>query len=202
MRKALGDIVMLEAMCQNPGWIHDFCQVVTDNILMHMGYILDNIGRPDGIWIYEDMGYRQAPFVSPGLYREMIFPYHKKTAEFIHSYNLPFILHSCGRIRPLLPDIMDAGIDCLQALEVKAGQDVLEMAEAAENRISFMGNIDIRAFESNSKDTIHNEIVPKLKAVRKRRIPFIFHSDHSIPSSVSLQSYTYALECFRFCCQY
>ena len=158
MRRSMGDLVMLEAMCLHPDWIHDFCDVMSENIIKHLKYILDEIGIPDGIWMYEDMGYTQAPFFSPQMYKELIFPYHKRIGDFIHSYGLPFILHSCGNIRPLLPFLLKTGIDCLQAIEAKAGQDVVEMAAFCENKIAFMGNLDIRAFESNDKATLEGEI--------------------------------------------
>lgn len=194
MRKSMGDLVLLEAMYLSPRWIRDFCDVVTNHIIMHLEYIIREVGKPDGVWLYEDMGYTKAPFVSPALYKEFIFPYHKRVADFIHSYDLPFIMHSCGRIRPLLPHLVDAGIDGLQALEAKAGQHVVEMAEATGNKIAFMGNLDIRAFESNDRQTLEAEIIPKLTAVREKRIPYVFFSDHSIPKSVKLETYRYALD--------
>ncbi len=197
MRRSMGDIVMLEAMCLNPSWVHDVCSVVTDNIILHLEYILREVGLPDGVWMYEDMGYTQAPFFSPEMYREFLLPYHRKIGEFIHSYDLPFILHSCGRIRPLLPLIAQARVDCLQAIEAKAGQHVAEMAEFLGNSMAFMGNIDIQAFESNDRTILEAEIVPKLAAVRENRIPYVFHSDHSIPRSVHLDTYQYALHLQR-----
>jgi uroporphyrinogen decarboxylase len=197
MRRSMGDIVMLEAMCLNPAWIHDFCDVVTNNIIFHLEYMLSEIGIPDGIWIYEDMGYTQAPFVSPQLYRELIFPYHKRLVGFVHDYGIPMIMHSCGRVEPLLPHIAETGVDCLQVLEAKAGQHVARMAESVANKMAFMGNMDIRAFESNDRRQLEKEIVPKLKAVAENKIPYVFHSDHSIPRTVRLETYEYALELFR-----
>jgi uroporphyrinogen decarboxylase len=197
MRRSMGDIAMLEAMCLNPKWIHDVCSVVTDNIIRHLEFLLRELGLPDGVWMYEDMGYTQGPFFAPELYREFLLPYHRRIGDYFHSYGLPFIFHSCGRIRPLLPLIAEAGVDCLQALEAKAGQHVAEMAESVQNSMAFMGNIDIRAFESNDRQALEDEIIPKLKQVRRNRIPYIFHSDHSIPKSVRLETYLYALELHR-----
>ena len=197
LRRSMGDIVMLEGMYLHPHWIHDVCAVVTDNIILHLEYLLREVGLPDGVWMYEDMGYTQGPFFSPDMYREFLFPYHTKVGDFIHSYGLPFILHSCGKIRPLLPYIAESGVDCLQAIEVKAGQHIVEMAESVGNSLAFMGNIDIRAFESNDIPTLREEIIPKLNAVREHQIPYIFHSDHSVPSSVSLDTYAYALDLVR-----
>ena len=48
---------------------------------------------PDGIWFYEDMGFKERPFMSPEMYRELIMPAHKKTIQFAHDRNLPVIMN-------------------------------------------------------------------------------------------------------------
>ncbi len=197
MRVSMGDIIMLESMCLNPAWIHDFCDVVTDMQIRHYEYMFREIGLPDGMFMYEDMGYTYAPFISPQLQRELIMPYHRRLGDFIHSHGIPFIMHSCGKIEPYLQSIVDAGVDCLQVLEAKAGQHVVDFAKQVDNKISFMGNLDITAFETNDRKSLEAEIIPKLEAVKRNRIPYVFHSDHSIPKSVKLETYNYALELFR-----
>jgi uroporphyrinogen decarboxylase len=196
MRSSMGDIVMLESMYLNPGWIHDFCDVITEMQIRHYDYLFREVGVPDGMFLYEDMGYTQAPFISPILHKEMIVPYHRRIADFIHSYKIPFIMHSCGKIRPVLDGIVEAGVDCLQVLEAKAGQDVIEFANHVDNKIAFMGNMNIVAFETNNRSKLEKEIVPKLEGIRKHKIPYVCHSDHSIPKTVKLDTYKYALELF------
>jgi uroporphyrinogen decarboxylase len=197
MRRSMGDVAMLESMYLNPAWIHDFCDAVTDMIIRHTDFLFSEVGLPDGMFIYEDMGYTYGPFCSPELQRELIFPYHKKFVEFVHEHGIPFIMHSCGKIRSFLQAIVESGVDCLQVLEAKAGQDVREMAEATDRKIAFMGNLNILAFETNNAKELEEEILPKLSDIRKTRIPYVFHSDHSIPKSVKLETYKYAIELFH-----
>ena len=200
MRKAMGDIIFLEAMVLDPEWIRDFCTVVTDNLLLHLDYLIREAGKPDGVWTYDDMGYTQAPFFSPAMYREFIFPCHKRVSDFCHDHGLPHILHACGKIRPYLLDIAAAGVDMLHPLEAKAGQHVAEFAAAVEatgQRMAFAGNMDIRAFMANDPAALEAEIVPKLRAIRENRIPYVFMSDHSIPGAVKMTTYQKALEIYR-----
>jgi len=197
MRASMGDIIMLGSMYLNPAWIHDFCDVITGAQIRHYDYLFNEVGVPDGMFMYEDMGFTQAPFISPELHREMIVPYHRRTADFIHSRGIPFIMHSCGKIEPLLQGIVDSGVDCLQVLEAKAGQDVIEFAKQVDNKIAFMGNLNIIPFETNDSSKLDEEIIPKLNGIKKNRIPYVFHSDHSIPKTVKLETYKYALELFE-----
>ena len=39
-------------------------------------------GCPDGIWYYEDMGFKERPFMSPAMYGEIIQPAHTRTIGF------------------------------------------------------------------------------------------------------------------------
>jgi uroporphyrinogen decarboxylase len=184
----------------DPEWIRDFCTVVTDNLLLHLDYLIREAGKPDGVWTYDDMGYTQAPFFSPAMYREFIFPCHKRVSDFCHDHGLPHILHACGKIRPYLLDIAAAGVDMLHPLEAKAGQHVAEFAAAVEatgQRMAFAGNMDIRAFMANDPAALEAEIVPKLRAIRENRIPYVFMSDHSIPGAVKMTTYQKALEIYR-----
>jgi uroporphyrinogen decarboxylase len=197
MRKAMGDIVMLEAMCLNPEWIRDFCDVVTEMLIRHLDALFTLVGRPDGMWIYEDMGYTQGPFVSPAMYQNLMLPYHTRICDFVHSHGIPVILHVCGKVAPLFPYVVQSGIDCLEVLEAKAGQHVVAMAESVDRKIAYMGNFDIRAFETNDPARLDEEIIPKLKALSAKRIPFVFHSDHSVPRTVKLKTYEYALGLYR-----
>ena len=197
MRASMGDVVMLESMYLDPEWITDFCTVNTDLYITHLDRVFSDAGLPDGMWIYEDMGFTKAPFISPELYRELILPHHRRLVNYIHDCGIPVIMHSCGNIRPLLPDIAASGIDCLQVLEAKAGQHVAEFAQATGNKRSFMGNLNIVALETNDRAAIDAEIIPKLDAVRKNRVPYVFHSDHSIPKSVTLDTYRYVRDLHR-----
>ena len=174
MRRAMGDVIFLESMVLEPAWVHDFCNVVTNNILLHLDYLIREAGRPDGVWTYDDMGYTRAPFFSPAMYREFIFPYHKRVVDFCHDHRLPCLLHACGNVRPFLPDIAATGMDLLHPLEAKAGQHVAEFADAAAamgKSMAFAGNLDIRAFMSNDRAALEAEILPKLRASEKRGSP-------------------------------
>ncbi len=53
------------------------------------------VGKPGGIWFYEDMGFKERPFMSLDMYREIIKSGHKKTFDFAHALGLPVIVHSC-----------------------------------------------------------------------------------------------------------
>ena len=65
------------------------------------------------------MGFKQRPFMSPDMYNDIVKPGHKLTFDYAHSHDLPVVIHSCGFVEPLLPGMIEAGIDCLQVIEIR-----------------------------------------------------------------------------------
>ena len=107
------------------------------------------------------------------------------------------VMHTCGDFRPHIDSIIEAGVDCIQAMEAKTGMDVVNLAEQYKDKLCFMGNIDIRALESGDRDRIKTECLGKLNGMKALRAPYVFMSDHSIPPSVSVENYEYMLELFH-----
>ena len=193
MKDVTGHENMLVGMALDPDWIRDMAGTYTDLVLQLQEMLFQREGYPDGIWYYEDMGFKQRPFMSPTMYREIIQPSHARTFGYAHSHGLPVIVHSCGYVEQLLPGLIEAGIDCLQVIEVKAGMDLLKLHRQFGRQIAFMGGIDVRTLYSNDHATIDRELQEKIPAV-KEGFGYVLHSDHSIPATVEYDTYRYFLE--------
>jgi uroporphyrinogen-III decarboxylase len=87
-------------------------------------------------------------------------------------------------------------------MEAKAGCDVIEIAKIYGRKISYMGNINVVPLSTNDPEKVREEIVPKLRELKRMRIPYFFHSDHSIPPTINLETYKYALQLFYENCYY
>jgi len=193
MHPVCGHEAMLMGMLTDPDWVKDMVKTYSELTVNLMEILFAEEGEPDGVWFYEDMGLKARPFVSLEMYRETIQPGHKRTIAFAKSRRLPVIMHSCGYVAPLVPGMVDAGIDCLQVIEVKAGMDLVQLYKDFGDRLSFMGGIDVRALYSNDKRVIEEELVSKIPIV-KGRFGYALHSDHSIPDQVEYDSFRYFVE--------
>lgn len=184
---------MLVGMALDPDWVKDMANTYANLIVELQKILFEQEGYPDGIWYYEDLGYKGSPFMSCEMYKEIIKPAHIYTINYAKSVGLPVIMHSCGFVEPLLPDMIDAGIDCLQVIEIKAGMDLLKLNQLYGDKISFMGGIDVRALYSNDQSVIDKELEAKIPTV-KQGFNFILHSDHSIPNTVDYNTYSYFIK--------
>lgn len=189
---------MLMGMALDPDWVKDMVQTFSDFTIMHQQVLFEEEGIPDFIWYFEDMGFKERPFMSPSMYENIVQPGHAKLFEYAHSIGRKVVVHSCGFIEPLVPGLVDAGMDCLQAMEVKAGMDMPRIAERFGDRIAFCGNIDIRIIASNDRKKIDEELNKKILPVLRNGGSYILHSDHSIPPDVKHDTLKYFFE--RGCC--
>ena len=103
------------------------------------------------------------------------------------------ILHSCGYAMELVPSIIETGFECLQPIEVKAGNDLIALKKQYGDRLAFMGGIDVRAMASPNPEDIVREISTKIP-IAKQGGGYIYHSDHSVPDNVSFEQYCRVME--------
>jgi uroporphyrinogen decarboxylase len=184
MHPVCGHEYMLMGMALDPDWVMDMVQTYADFTIMHLETLFAEEGTPDFMFFYEDMGFKDKPFMSPTMYEEIVQPGHAKLFDYAHSMGCKVMLHSCGFVEPLVPGLVKAGMDCLQAMEVKAGMHMPRIAETFGGKIAFCGNIDIRKLEANDKDAIKEELHSKILPVLKAGSGYLLHTDHSIPPGV------------------
>ncbi len=193
MKDVTGHLNMLVGMVEDPDWVRDMANTYAALTVQLQEILFAEEGEPDGIWYYEDMGFKGRPFMSPAMYHEIIQPAHQRTFSFAHGRKLPVIVHSCGMVESLLPGLLQAGMDCLQVIEVKAGMDLLKLYREYGDRLSFMGGIDVRVLYTNDPAQIDAELEAKIPTV-KGGYGYVLHSDHSIPNTVHYASYRHFVD--------
>lgn len=181
----IGTENFLIGLLDEPEWATDVFDTYLKTSLDLCQRILDAGYEFDGIFWYDDMGYKGTPFFSPQIYRELLQPYHKKVVDWAHERGMVTELHSCGFIEPLLPDIIQTGVEMLNPLEIKAGMDPQRLKSTWGDKLAFHGGINAQLWND----------IDRVKAEMERIIPlmkegggYIFASDHSIPNSVSFQN--------------
>lgn len=195
-RRTMGDVVTLTAMPEEPDWIRDIARTHADLVLRDFDAVLVRGVKPDGLWIFGDMAFKTATMCSPQMYRELIWPEHKRLADWAHAHGMKVIYHSDGNVNQVVDLYIEAGFDCLQPLEAKAGMDLRTLAPRYSRRLAFFGNIDIMVLSTNDRARIEQEVIAKPKAGMACR-GYIFHSDHSVPPSVSWPTYQFVINLIK-----
>ena len=69
-----GHQCQLAAMATDPDWVRDMGGVYTGVSIDMLEMLFAREGLPDGLWVWDDLGFKHRPFMSPGMYGELIFP--------------------------------------------------------------------------------------------------------------------------------
>jgi uroporphyrinogen decarboxylase len=177
---------LLFALVEDPDWCRDIFshELETQLSLLDMvwdaGYTFDCISWPD------DMGYKGTQFFSVGMYRDLVKPFHKRAIEWAHAKGAKARLHSCGDVNPLIPELIEIGLDALNPLEVKAGMDPVRLKNTYGKDLVFHGGINAVLWDHPDQISAEMErVLPRMK----ENGGYIFSSDHSVPSSVSLEDF-------------
>ena len=95
------------------------------------------------IWLGDDMGFKTATLLQPQHLRQYILPWHKRYAELAHQTGRLFLLHSCGHVEAVMPDLIeDVRIDAKHSFE-----DVIVPVEEFKRRwgtrVAVLGGVDV-----------------------------------------------------------
>ena len=194
MHPVCGHEHMLVGMALDPDWVRDMVMTYADFTIRHLDALIAEEGVPDFFWFYEDMGFKNKPFMSPAMYEEIVEPGHRKLFGYAHDHGCKVVVHSCGFVEPLVPGLIRAGMNCLQAMEVKAGMDLPHLAAEFGDRIAFCGGIDIRIVAANDRSRLEEELKRKIVPVLEQGGGYLLHSDHSIPPEVEYDTLKWFFE--------
>jgi len=148
---------------------------------------------------WEDFCYRNGCLVSPDIIREFVVPHYRKQTDFIRSHGIDYIyIDSDGYVEGVIGLLEEAGINGLQAFEVRAGNDVLRVRENYP-RFVIWGGLDKFAMDEERPDRAIGEV--------RRKVPPMLDSggyfpgvDHALPPTSFWRTYLYFMaEVHRYC---
>jgi uroporphyrinogen decarboxylase len=187
-----GQVGIFTLMMDDPDFVGHVMMTYAE-LMVGLFEIMEELGCDyDGIFMFADLGYRNSTLFNPELYRKLVQPAHALVCDWQRAHGRPVICHSCGKIDVLIPNFIEAGMAAIQPLEAKCGQDVRELKKLYGKDITFFGNMDIRKL-SGTREDVYEEVMGKLPIAMEGG-GYIFHSDHSVPPTVSWDNYCYAVE--------
>ena len=135
----------------------------------------------------DDFAGQTRMLISPAMYRRIVKPLHKQLFDFIHARTRAKIFfHSCGAIRPVIKDLIEAGVDILNPIQVSAaGMDSADLKrEFGKDIVFWGGGVDTQR--------VLGEGTPEeVRADTQRRIEdlapgggFVFAAVHNIQGNV------------------
>lgn len=186
------------------------CTLFMDKLLEKKKEYYDHIfevygGLVDVCSEADDFGTQRGTFVSPKLIREMILPYHKKLNDYLKAKGAGYMtLHSCGSVEASIPDIIEAGFDCLNPVQISAANMSPEHLKKSYGKdITFWGG------GINTQSTLPNGTPEQVREETKRNIDafardggFVFATVHNVQDDVPIENFIAMWETFQDHCRY
>jgi uroporphyrinogen-III decarboxylase len=145
----------------------------------------------DCIGFCDDLGSSDSLLISPAMYREFIWPWHKKLCDLVHDFEAVVHIHSHGAIMPILQDLKNAGIDILNPIDPDDYMDMTEIREVIGHNIVLCGGLNKHFFDW-SKDEQVKHLEKVLEDGRKKG-PYILMDSGGIPSNVNKEWFEWFL---------
>ena len=156
----------------------------------------------DFVFTGDDYSSGQAPFMSPKVFEELMFPGLKRVIRGFHEHGLPVIKHTDGNIMPLLDMILESGIDCLDPIDPLGGMDIADMKQKHGQRIALKGNVNCATtLVTGSIAEVVQETLSVIRAAAEGG-GLILSSSNSIHSSVNPANYLAMLSTIKAYGQY
>lgn len=178
--------------------VHDYPEMVEDMVETccvlvedFLDLVLGNIDF-DFASGWEDICYKNGPIVSVSFFREVVMPRYKRISTKLHAHGIDLWYMDCdGDVRPLLPYLLEGGINCLFPFEVNGCTHPAELLSHYGRELRIMGGIDkIELAKGPAAIKAYLESVAPL-VERGGYIPFC---DHRCPPNVKPEYYLYYLD--------
>ena len=159
-----------------------------------MARVASDIGT-DVFWASDDYCDNRGPVMGPQLWRTICLPGLKRLIEQVKKLGKPFIKHCDGNINPIIEDMVDAGIDCIDPIDVSAGVKLDEIKNRFGDRIAIKGGVPIRLLCEGTTTEVCDSVLRCINTAGPKG--YILSSSSDITASVKSENYLALLEAWR-----
>ena len=185
----------------DPPAVHDFLDRLTEIHMENLERFLLAVGKNIDIILFgDDLGMQSGPQISPEMYREFFKPRHKMMWERAKKLaDVKVMLHCCGGVRELLPDLIEAGLDTINPVQITArGMEPAGLKKDFGREIVFWGGgCDTQQILPNgSPGDVYNH-VQEMTGILSRDGGFVFQQVHNILPEVPVENILAMFECLK-----
>jgi len=154
-----------------------------DEALNELGDVVDIVGEGD------DYGTQESQLISPEQFRDFYKPHFTRVLSFIKQKapNVKLLFHSCGNVRPIIPDLIEMGADILNPVHINAaGMEPAQLKkDFGEDIVFWGGGVDTqKVLPSGSVQEVIDHVKRNMDALAPGG-GFVFSAVHNIQAEVS-----------------
>ena len=182
----------LTYMALYPDAIHRLSEALTAAYLEKLEQWLGAVGPYIDVIVFgDDLGGQTGPLMSPAMYREYYNPYHRKLwGRAKELADVKVMVHSCGGIEPLMEDLIEAGVDAANPVQIScSGMDSRTLKEKYGDRHCFWGG------GCDTRDVLPNGTPDDVRRHVREQVDifgpgggFVFQQVHNIMADVPAEN--------------
>jgi uroporphyrinogen decarboxylase len=144
----------------------------------------------DWLWTGDDVGSQQGMIMSPAAWRDLIKPLLAHVFQVGRSRGLWVAYHSCGAIRPIIPDLIEIGLSVLNPIQCNCpGMDPLELKREFGKRLAFMGGVDTQGvLPKGTRQEVHGATKRLVEGMTADGGGYILAASHTVPPETPMEN--------------
>lgn len=144
----------------------------------------------DWLWTGDDVASQTSMMMSPATWRKLIKPHLERVFSIGKKHHLPVAYHCCGALRPIIPDLIEIGMDVLNPVQSNCpGMDALELKREFGSQITFMGGLDTQYMLPNgSVAEVSRETRRLIEGMTADGGGYILAASHTIPPETPIEN--------------
>jgi uroporphyrinogen decarboxylase len=136
----------------------------------------------------DDYGTQQSQLIDPQQFREYYKPHFLRVLSFIKEKapHVKIMFHSCGNVRPIIPDLIEMGVEILNPVHINAtGMEPVQLKKDFGNDIVFWGGgVDTqKVLPSGTVQEVKDDVQRYIEALAPGG-GFVFNTVHNIQAEV------------------
>lgn len=175
-------------LAQDPELVKQFLDRLMEIYLRRLEFFLRAVGPYIDIILFsDDYGTQNAPQISPQMFRRYFKPRHQQIWGYAKQLApVKILLHSCGSIRAFLPDLIEAGLDAVNPVQITARkmEPVQLKADLGRQIVLWGGGCDTQHVLPNAAPSEVREHVLRNLEILAPGGGFVFQQIHNIQANV------------------
>ncbi len=169
-------------------YVAELYEIIVTAWLENLRRFVDAVGnRVQIVQICDDFGTQQAPFLSVKMFRERLLPFYRRGMDWIHQHtDMKVMLHSDGALYPLIPSLIEMGVDILNPVQTSAqGMDPVRLKAEFGEQLTFWGaSLDCQqTLPYSGQEEVARDVAEHVRAFKPGG-GYVFAPVHNIQAGV------------------
>lgn len=186
---------LLLYLATEPDFVHELLGRIADYVRCTMEILFDRY-RFDGVALSDDYGTQKSLLMSPADWRRFVKPHLAELFGRARAAGRAVLLHSCGNVRAVVPDLIEIGLDILHPVQPEA-MEIFDLKRAFGDKLTFCGGLGTQDLLPDATPQKVGEEVHRLKETMGLGGGYILEPGITIQADVPLRNVLAVIDAMR-----